>query len=201
LPYVAQSMQRRLTKELIHRGSRLVYWLNEKAKTGPRSRVQTILNLVQKLNLLVHAQHAKATKARPAGPAQGWEEIIRIERELEQITRQYQTWPRFGAESDCRSIDVAHIWNGGPEEAEATQTIEALLKAGFIERIALCAQCKKRWVFVTRSIDKFCQRQCRQKWYEDKPSRKEKRKKYLEKYYRDKKEREKRQDEVWRRIR
>jgi hypothetical protein len=190
-------MERRITKELAQQGDGLVYWLNEKAKAGPKSRVLTILTLAQKLELLVRAQRAKATKKRPAGPAQGWAEITRIERELEQVTRQYMTWPRFGAESDCRGIDVAHMWSGGLDEGIAMQTIESLLKAGFLDRFVLCAQCGEGWVFRKRSIDKFCKRPCRQKWYEKKPSRKADRKRN----YQAKKEREKRQDEAWRRIR
>src|SRR5262249_44797112 len=125
-------MERRLTKELAERGSWLVHWLNEGRTDESKLRVLAILNLLRKLDGVLRGH-----RGMPAGQVP---EIAEIEHELEGLTRQYMTWPRYAAESDCRRIGVAHIWSGGLSEAIATQTIEALLTAGFLDRVALCAK-------------------------------------------------------------
>jgi hypothetical protein len=89
--------------------------------------------------------------------------------------------------------------NTGLEESQALRAIEELLRAGFLDRLALCAQCKQRWVFRQRKKDRFCKRQCRQNWYEQTSRRKEDRKGYFRKRYREEKERNKREQERVRR--
>jgi hypothetical protein len=169
------AMLRRLNRELRRQGKRLADWLNYgRERNGDKSRVKEILMSIEALQRAL----------RPGTPAWRIPEVQQMERALDKLTSYYRSWPRFGVSSDSRYITVVHMWERGSlEETEHLRTIEALMKVRAVARFTMCAECKTRWVFRSKSDEKYCGRQCRQARYERTDKRIAQKKKHNQEYY------------------
>lgn len=174
-------MNRRLTRglgEVKQQGKWLACWLNDgRERSGDKTRTLAIIDRLQKLQSLLEP-------GTPVWRLANVKEVKGLEQELAEVTRHYLSWPRYAVESDSSGIGVAHIWlRGSPEESHAKIVIEKLLDANLLDRLALCAECKRRWVFRIKSDSKYCTRQCRQARYEATDERKTQKKKHNREYY------------------
>jgi hypothetical protein len=173
---------RRLTSELKERGKMLARWLNDDLPYRPnpagRARIVEILQLLTQIQ----------AKIRP--DLRLWEqkpEVAQMAKELESITRTYSTWPRFALDhrpGKIGNIKIVHMWERGSlEETNALETIEAFIKAGVLERLTFCVECKTRWIFRSKADVKYCSRKCRQARYEESDKRRAQKKKHNSEYY------------------
>jgi hypothetical protein len=173
---------RRLTSELKEQGKMLARWLNDDLPHRPnpagRARILEILQLLAQIQAKIRLD-LRLWEQKP--------EVAQMAKKLESITRTYSTWPRFALDhrpGKIGNITVVHMWERGSlEETNALVTIEALIKAGALKRLAFCATCKTRWIFRSKSDLKYCSLQCRQARYEKSAKRKAQKKKHNSEYY------------------
>jgi hypothetical protein len=106
---------------------------------------------------------------------------VELEEELSKLTRYYVTWsryfivgPRYTGDKAKNGIGIAymHLRGGGLQELQAKQAIESLLREGLLERLSICSNCNRNWVFRARSDRRTCSDKCRQARYESTPQRK-----------------------------
>jgi hypothetical protein len=147
----------------------LAHWINgdcpnAQKQQSDRERVEKIVTLLQKLK----------SHLRPGTPVGKTPEVGKTEAELLPLTRRYQTWPRFGAESDGTGIGIAHMWEGGfgsLDEAIALSLVQELVKTGLLSNLTFCESCKRHWVFRNGKKGKYCSTNCRQAPYEQRKYR------------------------------
>jgi hypothetical protein len=175
---------RRLTQTELAAGKELADWFNVgRERKGDKTRVIKIIGLLTRMQIALDSVQGVL---RWQWPAEIETEVKRLEGELRKRTRRYLSYPDYRAWHDGSSrIAIAHVAiKTGLEEGQATDNLSTLVSGSLIDRLALCPECRERWVFRVRRTDRHCSRQCRQRCYEAKPQRKEQKRRNSSKYYR-----------------
>src|SRR6266851_2183770 len=141
---------RRLTQIELAAGRWLADWFNVgRERKGDKTRVIKVIGLLNRMQIALDSVRGVL---RWQWPAEIETEVVRLEEQLRKRTRRYVSYPDYRARHDgSSSIAIAHVpMKTGLEEGQATDNLAVLVSASMIERLALCPECRERWVFRVR---------------------------------------------------
>jgi hypothetical protein len=163
-------------------GEWLAWWLNEVPECqGDKTRIQTLIQRIQALWAFM-PEPLEPTQSAPNDFDHA--RLLQLEHEVAECTDRYRTSPSFIAGWECR-VGVSYVWKscGTPYEQNAFEALEMLVRSGTIDRLTVCDECGKRWIFKKKKGPGYCGRKCRQKHYEATPKRKAEKNEYNKRYY------------------
>jgi hypothetical protein len=157
-------------------------------EVGDKTRV---LELIPKLQEL----HVSLDSAPPAWQQIGLErwdaltgKLNQLSNDINERTRRYRGQLTFLPDLRSGAVRDGFGWlphSATLHEGQALEDLIQLARTGNLDRLALCAQCRQRWVFRSRKNRRYCSDKCCQEEYEKSPERKEQKRKYQIDYYRE----------------